>query len=143
MINNSRPYNISKGLNGQHVALWQSHGKYFINDKKEWGWQRPRLFSTTEDQFTQSFILPYVIPMLQNAGAVVYTPRERDTQKQEVIVDNDTQKVVLFIWKLKAEKHDGKKQNLMVLPSLSQLIKMVKILFAWHSPLCSYGTEKG
>lgn len=104
VINNSRPYNISKGLNGQHVALWQSHGKYFINDKKEWGWQRPRLFSTTEDQFTQSFILPYVIPMLQNAGAVVYTPRERDTQKQEVIVDNDTQKGSSFYLEVKSRK---------------------------------------
>jgi hypothetical protein len=27
--------------------------------------------------------------MLENAGAVVYTPRERDWQKNEVIVDND------------------------------------------------------
>ena len=27
--------------------------------------------------------------MLENAGANVFTPRERDTQKQEVIVDND------------------------------------------------------
>ena len=28
--------------------------------------------------------------MLENAGANVFTPRERDTQKNEVIVDNDT-----------------------------------------------------
>ena len=27
--------------------------------------------------------------MLENAGANVFTPRERDTQKQEIIVDND------------------------------------------------------
>ena len=27
--------------------------------------------------------------MLENAGVNVFTPRERDTQKQEVIVDND------------------------------------------------------
>ena len=31
----------------------------------------------------------YLLPMLENAGANVFTPRERDTQKQEVIVDND------------------------------------------------------
>lgn len=48
------------------------------------------LFCTTEDQFTQSFILPYLIPMLENAGANVFTPRESGIQqKQEVIVDND------------------------------------------------------
>ena len=85
----SRPYDITRGLEGRHIALWQSHGKYYINDKDKWGWQRPRLFCTTEDQFTQSFILPYLLPMLENAGANVFTPRERDTQKQEVIVDND------------------------------------------------------
>ena len=85
----SRPYEITRGLEGNHIALWQSHGKYYINDKNKWGWQRPRLFCTTEDQFTQSFILPYLLPMLENAGANVFTPRERDTQKREVIVDND------------------------------------------------------
>lgn len=85
----SRPYEITRGLEGRHIALWQSHGKYYINKTDEWGWQRPRLFCTTEDQFTQSFLLPYLLPMLENAGANVFTPRERDTQKQEVIVDND------------------------------------------------------
>lgn len=85
----SRPYDISRGLDGKHIALWQSHGKYYINNQEKWAWQRPRLFCTTEDQFTQSFILPYLIPMLENAGANVFTPRERDTQKREVIVDND------------------------------------------------------
>ena len=85
----SRPYAISQGLEGKHLALWQSHGRYYINKHNEWGWQRPRLFCTSEDQFTQSFVLPYLIPMLENAGALVFTPRERDTQKQEVIVDND------------------------------------------------------
>ena len=61
------------------------------------GVQRPRLFCTTEDMFTQSFILPYVIPMLENAGAIVYTPRERDTQKNEIIVDNDTPNASLYL----------------------------------------------
>ena len=43
-------------------------------DKGCWEWQRPRLFCTTEDLFTQSFVIPYIIPMLENAGAIVYTP---------------------------------------------------------------------
>ncbi len=38
-----------------------------------------------------SFTLPYLIPMLENAGAMVFTPRERDIQTNEVIVDNDNQ----------------------------------------------------
>ena len=85
----NRPYSIKKGLLGRHLSVCHSHGKYFNFDKLEWRWQRPRLFCTTEDMFTQTFVVPYLIPMLQNAGAVVFTPRERDWQKQEIIVDND------------------------------------------------------
>ena len=88
--NISRPFTAGKGLEGRHIALWQSHGKYYKKDKGCWEWQRPRLFCTTEDLFTQSFVIPYIIPMLENAGAIVYTPRERDWQRNEVIVDNDT-----------------------------------------------------
>lgn len=39
--------------------------------------------------FTQSFVVPYIIPMLENAGAARHTPRERDLA-QPVIVDNNT-----------------------------------------------------
>ena len=85
----NQPYAIKKGLQGRHLGVCQSHGKYFNHNKQEWIWQRPRLFCTTEDMFTQTFVVPYLIPMLQNAGAVVFTPRERDWQKQEIIVDND------------------------------------------------------
>lgn len=95
--NISRPNEISRGLQDRHIAVWQSHGNYYKNDKDEWGWQRPRLFCTTEDLFTQSFVIPYVIPMLENAGAIVYTPRERDTQKNEIIVDNDTPNASLYL----------------------------------------------
>ena len=87
--NISRPYIAKEGLEGRHIALWQSHGKYYKQDKDCWEWQRPRLFCTTEDMFTQSFVVPYLIPMLENAGAIVFTPRERDWQRNEVIVDND------------------------------------------------------
>lgn len=87
--NLSRPYTAPKGLEGRHLAVWQSHGKVYKQAKGSWKWQRPRLFCTTEDLFTQAFVVPYLLPMLENAGAVVYTPRERDPQRHEVIVDND------------------------------------------------------
>ena len=48
------------------------------------------LYCTTEDLFTQTIVIPYLLPMLENAGAYVFTPRERDWQPHEVIVDNDT-----------------------------------------------------
>lgn len=83
------PYSIDKGLKGKHLCVWASHGKYYNVKNAEWIFQRPYLYCTTEDLFTQSFVIPYLIPMLENAGAVVFTPRERDWQKNEVIVDND------------------------------------------------------
>lgn len=88
--NLSRPYEITRGLKGTHLAVWQSHGMFYKIDRNEWRWQRPRFFGTTEDLFTQSFVVPYLIPMLENAGAIVFTPRERNWQRQEVIVDNNT-----------------------------------------------------
>lgn len=87
--NDSRPIVPTEGLEGRHLSLWQSHGIYYKEDKNEWRWQRPALFGTREDLLTQSFVLPYLIPMLERAGAVVFTPRERDVQTYEVIVDND------------------------------------------------------
>ena len=85
----STPYSIEKGLKGRHVCVWASHGKYYNVKNGEWIFQRPYLYCTTEDLFTQSIVVPYLIPMLENAGAVVFTPRERDWQKNEIIVDND------------------------------------------------------
>ena len=84
-----RPYDVSKGLGGRHLSVTASHGRYYAMGEKKWQWQRPYLFCTTEDLLSQTFVVPYLIPMLENAGAVVYTTRERDWQKNEVIVDND------------------------------------------------------
>ena len=78
----------TKGMDRDIIALWHSHGRYFNNGS--WQWQRPILFETAEDVYTMSYILPYVVPMLENAGAYVMLPRERDTNRNEVIVDNDT-----------------------------------------------------
>lgn len=88
VMNDSRPYFVSHGLFDRHLSLWASHGRYYDGKKDRWKWQRPNLFGTTEDLFTQTIVIPYLVPMLENAGAVVFTPRERDWQKNEVIVDN-------------------------------------------------------
>lgn len=87
--NVSRPNEITEGLQNRHLSVWSSHGRYYDARKGGWKWQRPVLFGTTEDLYTQTIVLPYLIPMLEHAGAVVFTPRERDWQKNEVIVDND------------------------------------------------------
>ena len=117
--NVSRPYDISRGLQNRHVTLWASHGRYYDQERGEWRWQRPTLFTTNEDLFTQTIVVPFLIPMLENAGAVVFTPRERDWQRHEVIVDNDDHNTLTayretgykHAWRNTAEKgfaqHDG------------------------------------
>ena len=80
---------FEKGLSGRHIALWQSHGRYYEQKTLRWEWQRAQLFMTVEDMYTQSYVLPFLMPMLENAGAVVLTPRERDPQLREYVADND------------------------------------------------------
>lgn len=87
--NISSPVRPDKGLFGRHLVIWASHGRYFNYSSSSWTWQRPELFLTNEDLFTQSFVVPFLIPMLENSGAVVFTPRERDWQTREIIVDNN------------------------------------------------------
>ena len=87
--NMSKPIEISNGLYNRHLSVTPSHGRYYDRGKGRWKWQRPELFCTTEDLFTQTIVIPYLIPMLENAGATVFSSRERDWQRNEVIIDND------------------------------------------------------
>lgn len=87
--NNSKPFTVSKGLYGRHIALWNSHGWYYENSLDRWEWQRARNFQIVEDIFPTSYVIQYLVPMLENAGAYVLLPRERDFNTNEVIVDND------------------------------------------------------
>lgn len=80
---------FDKGLANNHIALWQSHGWYYEQKLARWEWQRARIFQTVEDLYAQSYVLPFLVPMLENAGANVLLPRERDYNTHEIIVDND------------------------------------------------------
>lgn len=82
------PHRPTRGLAGRHVALWPSHGWYYNAASDVWGWQRARLFTTVEDLLTVDLVVSRLTPMLERAGAVVLLPRERDTQRLEVIVDD-------------------------------------------------------
>ena len=88
VTNTSRPYSVKQGLDGKHIALWGSHGQYYHQPTESWRWQRAKVWSTVEDLYTTSYTMPFLVPMLENAGAVVVQPRERDIQTHEEIVDN-------------------------------------------------------
>ncbi len=86
-LDDNRDY--SKGLSGNIVAVWPSHGWYFEPYLNRWEWQRARMFHTVEDMYTHSYMIPFIMPMLENAGAYVWDARERDTHNFGAVVDND------------------------------------------------------
>lgn len=88
--NVSKPIVPEKGLFNRNIGLWSSHGWYYNRELDRWEWQRPRIFSGVEDLLPTSFVIPYLVPMLENAGANVFLPRERDIQANEAIVDNNS-----------------------------------------------------
>jgi hypothetical protein len=89
LVRKKEEEDFQKGLTGNSIALWNSHGYYFEMSLDRWEYQRAKLFGTVEDISNTGFVVPYLTRMLENAGAAVYLPRERDTQLNEVIVDND------------------------------------------------------
>lgn len=91
--NVSHKWTPQAGLYNRNIALWHSHGWYYEQKFDRWEWQRARVFQTVEDLLPMSFTLKYLVPMLENAGAQVFLPRERDLQTNEVIIDNDTPEV--------------------------------------------------
>lgn len=85
----SSPEGPQGSLTGRNIALWQSHGRYYDASEDRWKWQRCRLFGTVEDLYTRSYVVPFLVPMLENAGAYVMLPRERDEQAAEIVIDPD------------------------------------------------------
>lgn len=89
VVSPQRLYTISAGLKNSNIALWNSHGWYYEPKLDRWEWQRARLFTTLEDILPTAFVTPFIAPMLENAGANVFIPRERDWQSNNVVVDNN------------------------------------------------------
>ncbi|WP_394706626.1 fibronectin type III domain-containing protein [uncultured Draconibacterium sp.] len=104
VVRKKLPFTISSGLTHANIALWNSHGWYYEPSLDRWEWQRARLFTTVEDILPTAFVLGYIAPMLENAGANVFIPRERDWQINEVVVDNNASS-----GKSKFKKPRGKK----------------------------------
>ncbi len=85
----STAVSYNNALQGRHLALWNSHGRYYNQIEGEWIWQRARLMGIVEDMHTTDYVLSYLLPMLENAGAIAFLPRERDLNTNEYIIDND------------------------------------------------------
>ncbi|MDX1972912.1 MAG: hypothetical protein SFY68_10315 [Candidatus Sumerlaeia bacterium] len=79
---------ITNGLAGSNLVIAASHG-WTWHQEQRWQFQRARVYTTVEDLFPLSSVNPFLIPMLENAGAMVWSARERSYQTAEVIVDNE------------------------------------------------------
>lgn len=75
-------------LTGKTIFLSQSHG-WFWHSRFGWITQRPTTNEIVEDFITAEAVNQYLVRYLWNAGADVWTCRERDMNTQELIVDND------------------------------------------------------
>ncbi|MCQ2347047.1 MAG: fibronectin type III domain-containing protein [Paludibacteraceae bacterium] len=94
----NRPWSASSGLDGRHIAISPSHGVYYNVHQNTWMWQRATVWTVVEDLFSSELANQWLVPMLENAGAYIFEPRERDVQVNERI---------LFV-----DETDNKKENL-------------------------------
>jgi hypothetical protein len=76
-------------LAGKSVFLAPGHGWYWNDDLAAWITQRPNTNGIVEDFSNPEPVLQYLQPYLHNAGALVYTVRERDMNTAMAIVDNN------------------------------------------------------
>ncbi len=75
-------------LGGKSVFINGSHGWYYSSTLDDWLTQRPNRNDIVEDFINAEAVNQYLVHYLWNAGAGVYTCRERDMNVNEVIVDN-------------------------------------------------------
>jgi len=76
------------GLSGRAVYLSQCHGWIYFETLNAFSTQRGNLFDTVEDFHNPEGMNQYLIPMLENAGANLFTVKERDNNPLMSIVDN-------------------------------------------------------
>ncbi|AKS42146.1 golvesin C-terminal-like domain-containing protein [Wenzhouxiangella marina] len=74
-------------LSGASVFLSPGHGWYYSDVLGRWATQRGNTHGLVEDLSNAEAVLQYLVQYLWNAGARVYTVRERDLQTEMVIVD--------------------------------------------------------
>lgn len=76
------------GLSGKAVYVSQCHGWMYFDSLGRFSTQRGVLFSTVEDFHNPEGANQFLVPYLENAGARVFTARERDENPNMAIVDD-------------------------------------------------------
>lgn len=76
-------------LSGKTVFVSAGHGWFWDANDGRWETQRPNSYGLVEDLSNAEAVDYFLTRYLWNAGADVWTVRERDMNPNEVIVDND------------------------------------------------------
>ncbi len=76
-------------LSGKAVYLSQCHGWIYSETLDRFATQRGNLYDTVEDFHNPEGANEFLVPLLENAGARVFTTRERDPNPRMAIADND------------------------------------------------------
>ena len=76
-------------LTGKTIYVSAGHGWLWSDSNQRWYTQRPPYQQIIEDHQNAEVVNWYIVNYLANAGADVWTVRERDFNPQEIIVDND------------------------------------------------------
>ena len=76
-------------LSGKSIFLAPGHGWYYNDSEGAWLTQRPNTNGIVEDFSNPEAVLQYLQPYFHNAGALVYTVRERDMNTAMEIIDNN------------------------------------------------------
>jgi len=79
---------LSGPLSDKVLFISQAHGWIDYDDSREWATQRGINHDIVEDFVNSEAINQYLLEYLHNAGAKVFTMRERDMNNNMVIVDN-------------------------------------------------------
>lgn len=80
---------VTTDLSDKTLFISQAHGWIDYDDFREWSTQRGITNEIVEDFVNAEGINQYLLKYLENAGAEVFTLRERDLNQNMIIVDNE------------------------------------------------------
>ena len=84
-----QPGQTQGALSGKAIYLSQCHGWMYFESLGRFSTQRDNLYNTVEDFHNPEGVNQYLIQYLENAGAQVFTAKERDLNTNMSIADND------------------------------------------------------
>jgi MYXO-CTERM domain-containing protein len=76
-------------LSGKAVYISQCHGWIWYDSLGRFSTQRPNVYDTVEDFHNPEASNWYLAAMLENAGAAVFTVKDRGMNSASVVIDND------------------------------------------------------